>query len=167
MLICQQVCPISNYLEGHKLSAVSTIFHRVLLLADEDDIRDVRLVVADLAAKWKDVGISLGICLSDLDAILSTNPQSPHDCMRETLALWVKQNYNVRTTFILPHCTMCPLYGSCITDHIIHFDYLVTKLHIQSFTNSGINSLIHQLYLTNPDIVVTCRVEILKILVVV
>ena len=86
------------------------IFHRVLLLAGEDDIRDVRLAVADLAAKWKDLGISLGICLSDLDAILSINPQSPNDCMRETLALWLKQNYKVRTTLMLPHCTMSTIW---------------------------------------------------------
>ena len=112
---------------------LATIFHHVLLLAGEDDLRDVRSAVADLAARWKDLGISLGICLSDLDAIFSTNPQSPHDCLRETLALWLKQNYNVRTTLMLPHCTMCPLYESCITDHIIHFEYC-----IQSFTNSGI-----------------------------
>jgi len=87
------------------------IFHCVLLLAGEDDIRDVRLAVADLAAKWKDLGILLGICLSDLDAILSTNSHSPNDCMRETLALWLKQNYNVRTTLMLPHCTMSHYMG--------------------------------------------------------
>ena len=110
MLVCQQVFSISNYLEGHKLSAVSTIFHHVLLLTGEDDLRDVRSAVADLAAKWKDLGISLGIGLSDLDAILSTNPQSPNDCMRETLALWLKQNYNVRTTLMLPHCTMSTIW---------------------------------------------------------
>lgn len=103
------------------------------LLAGEDDLLIVRSAVASLAGRWKDLGISLGICLSDLDAIFSTNPQSPHDCLRETLALWLKQNYNVRTTLMLPHCTMCPLYESCITDHIIHFEYC-----IQSFTNSGI-----------------------------
>ena len=108
MLFCQRVCPTSNYLdlEGHKLSAVSTIFHHVLLLAGEDDLRDVRSAVADLAAKWKDLGISLGICSSDVDAIFSANPYSPSDCLREMLAIWLKQNYNVRTTLILHHCTM-------------------------------------------------------------
>ena len=75
------------------------------MLADEDDLRDVRLAVADLAARWKDLGISLGIRLSDLDAILSANPHSPSDCLRETLALWLKQNYNVRTTHMLPQYT--------------------------------------------------------------
>ena len=80
-------------------------FHCVLLLAGEDDLRDVRLAVADLAARWKDLGISLGICLSDLDAIFSANPHSPSDCLREMLAFWLKQNYIVRTTLILPQYT--------------------------------------------------------------
>ena len=70
--------------------------------ADEDDLRDVRLGVADLAARWKDLGISLGIFLSELNAILSIHPHSPSDCLRETLAIWLKQNYKVRTTLILP-----------------------------------------------------------------
>ena len=59
----------------------------VLVLAGGDDLPNVRLAVADLAARWKDLGISLGIRLSDLDAILSANLQSPSDCLRETLAL--------------------------------------------------------------------------------
>ena len=76
--------------------------HHVLVLADEDDLREVRLAVADLAARWKDLGISLGIRLSDLNVILSANPHSPSDCLREMLALWLKQNYIVRTTLVLP-----------------------------------------------------------------
>ena len=60
--------------------------HHILVLAGEDDLRDVRLAVADLAARWKDLGISLGIHLSDLDAIFSANPNSPSDCLREMLA---------------------------------------------------------------------------------
>ena len=79
--------------------------HHVLVLADEDDLRDVRLAVADLAARWKDLGISLGIRLSELNAILLANPNSPSDCLREVLAFWLKQNYNVRTTLVLPQYT--------------------------------------------------------------
>ena len=79
--------------------------HHVLVLADEDDLQDVRLAVADLTARWKDLGISLGIHLSELNAILLANSHSPGDCLREMLALWLKQNYNVRTTLILPQYT--------------------------------------------------------------
>ena len=76
-----------------------------LILAGGDDLQDVRLAVADLVARWKDLGISLGISSSDLDAILSANPQSPSDCLREMLTLWLKQNYNVRTSLVLPQYT--------------------------------------------------------------
>ena len=76
-----------------------------LILADGDDLQDVRLAVADLAARWQDLGISLGISSSDLDAILSANPQFPSDCLREMLTLWLKQNYNVRTSLVLPQYT--------------------------------------------------------------
>ena len=71
--------------------------HHGFVLAGEDDLQDMRLAVADLAARWKNLGISLGISLSELDAILSTHPHSPSDCLRETLAIWLRQNYNVRS----------------------------------------------------------------------
>ena len=64
------------------------------MLADEDDLRDVKSAVADLAGRWKDLGISLGIRSSKLDGI---NSFSASDCLREMLALWLRQGYNVRT----------------------------------------------------------------------
>ena len=63
------------------------------MLADEDDLRDVKSAVADLAGKWMDLGISLGIRSSKLDPI---NFLTPSDCLREMLALWLRQGYNVR-----------------------------------------------------------------------
>ena len=75
----------------------------MLLFTGEDDLRDVRSAVADLAGSWKDLGISLGVRLSELNAIHLANSHSPSDCLRETLALWLKQNYNVRTILILLH----------------------------------------------------------------
>ena len=90
----------------------------VLLFTDEDYLREVRSAVVGLAGKWKDLGICLGVRLSELNGILSANPHSPSDCLRETLALWLKQNYNVRTTLILLHDGM--LFGDqrVIIDHI-------------------------------------------------
>ena len=69
----------------------------VLQLVDEEDLRDVRSAVADLAGSWKDLGISLGILDSKLGTITSS---SPSECLREMLAMWLKQNYNVRTILI-------------------------------------------------------------------
>ena len=71
----------------------------MLQFTGEDDLWEVRSAVADLAGRWKDLGISLGIHFSDLDAIRSS---SPSECLREMLAIWLKQSYNVRSTLILP-----------------------------------------------------------------
>ena len=74
----------------------------MLQLTGEDDLWDVRSAVADLAGNWKDLGVSLGIHFSALDAIHSS---SPSGCLREMLALWLKQSYNVRSTHTL--CLPC------------------------------------------------------------
>ena len=70
------------------------------LFVGEDELRDVKSAVTNLAGGWKNLGISLGIRFSDLDAIPFS---SPSDCLREMLALWLKQCYNVRTTVVLYH----------------------------------------------------------------
>ena len=67
-------------------------------LVGEDDLQDVRSAVANLAGRWKDLGISLGINSSKLDTINSA------DGLREMLTLWLKQSYDVRTIiFIFIH----------------------------------------------------------------
>ena len=70
----------------------------VLVFAGEDDLRDVISAVTSLARRWKDLGISLGVCAGDLDTILSANPHSPSDCLRDMLLQWLRQSYNVCTT---------------------------------------------------------------------
>ena len=104
----------------------------------------MRSAVADLAARWKDLGISLGIRLSELNAICSANPHSPNDCLREMLASWLKQNYYVRTNLIIP-CPLCVTKGSSCTGHINSLSSynLVTKLHVQ--TQGLISWSMHQL----------------------
>ena len=68
------------------------------LLLDEDDLRDVKSAVANLAGRWKDLGISLGIRSSKLDTFNSAS-----DGLREMLALWLRQGYNVRTIIVIFH----------------------------------------------------------------
>ena len=68
------------------------------MLLDEDDLRDVKSAVANLAGRWKDLGISLGIRSSKLDTFNSAS-----DGLREMLALWLRQGYNVRTIIVIFH----------------------------------------------------------------
>ena len=91
----------------HKLSATT-----VFLLAGEDDLRDVRSAVADLAGRWKDLGISLGMRAGYLDAILANNPHSSNDCLREVLTLWLKQGYNVCITLVYTPCFLYSKFGN-------------------------------------------------------
>ena len=101
------------------------------LLVDEDDLRDVKSAVADLAGKWKDLGISLGIRLSELNAILSTSPHSPSDCLSEMLALWLKQCYNVRTKLI--HCLPSHIYYTKYTTLATKGSWLKTLKNLSTY----------------------------------
>ena len=78
---------------------VTQMYLKCILLADEDDLRDVISAVASLAGRWKDLGISLGMRAGDLDTILSNNPHHSSDRLREVLTLWLRQNYNVTHSF--------------------------------------------------------------------
>ena len=108
-----------------KLSAVSVPICLLsqLLLAGEDDLRDVRSAVADLAGEWMNLGISLGVRKSGLDPVQSANPHSSSNCLREMLTLWLRQSCNVSTTFIfhLPHLVhKFTQERSCLKTSLIH-----------------------------------------------
>ena len=92
-------------------------YHIVLLLTDEDDLRDVRSAVADLAGEWMNLGISLGMRKSDLDPILSANSKSPSDCLRDMLTVWLRKGYNVRTTFIFH--PLCYIYHTSLINKVM------------------------------------------------
>ena len=51
--------------------------------------------VEKLAGKWEDFGVSLGVNVSDLEAIHSAKTHSPKDCLKDMLKLWLRQCYNV------------------------------------------------------------------------
>jgi len=95
---------------GTPVIAVRLIYQQlycvcVSLLADEDDLHDVKSAVTDLAGRWRDLGDSLRICSGDLDAILSSSAHSPSDGLRKVLTLWLRQNYKVWSSHIPGLCT--------------------------------------------------------------
>ena len=51
--------------------------------------------VEKLAGKWEDFGVSLGVNVSDLEAIHSAKTHTPKDCLKDMLKLWLRQCYNV------------------------------------------------------------------------
>ena len=72
----------------------------MFLLAGEDDLRDVMSAVTSLTERWKDLGISLGVHVRDLNTVLSNNPHSSSACLREGVTLWLRQSYNVCVTLV-------------------------------------------------------------------
>ena len=66
---------------------VNVYFH-----SGESDLKDVMREVISLAERWQEVGTSLGINKSDLEAIRF---DSPIDCLTKTLTLWLRQSYEV------------------------------------------------------------------------
>ena len=83
---------------GYNQVISSVCYQSVVQPVDEEDLRDVRSAVADLAGSWKDLGISLGIRSSKLDAILY---HSASNCLREMLTLWLRQSYRVSVIIIV------------------------------------------------------------------
>ena len=64
------------------------------LLAGDDDFLDVLNAVASLAAKWEDLGLSLGLHPSDLENICS-DYDSLSKRLKEMLKLWLRRSYDV------------------------------------------------------------------------
>ena len=50
--------------------------------------------LVDVAAKWRNIGIQLGIRDSQLE-VIQLQRDSPLDCLRQMLATWLLKNYNV------------------------------------------------------------------------
>ena len=62
---------------------------------EEDDLLSVYREVLDLAINWMDVGLVLGLRHTDLSDISTTNREKPKDCLKEALARWLKQDYDI------------------------------------------------------------------------
>ena len=59
-----------------------------------DDLIDVKSKVLPVAARWRDIGLVLGISDSKLETI-EANKSDVRDCLMDMLRLWLNRAYNV------------------------------------------------------------------------
>ena len=59
-----------------------------------DDLIDVKVKVLPVAARWRDIGLVLGISDSKLETI-KANTLAVKDRLTDMLRLWLKRAYNV------------------------------------------------------------------------
>lgn len=78
------------------INAALQVIYYTLLISDEDDFTEVKKEVASLAARWEDLGGSLGIRPSTMDTIKSAHAMFPNQCLAKTLTEWLNKNYKVR-----------------------------------------------------------------------
>lgn len=64
--------------------------------SDLDDLRDVQRELNPVSAKWKSIGIALGLKCNDLDGIDTRCNSDPTACLTSTVTKWLKRNYNVK-----------------------------------------------------------------------
>ena len=59
------------------------------------DEQDVREALMSLAARYRGVGMSLGLSADELDAIRLKSLGDPKSALSEVVSAWIKQAYNV------------------------------------------------------------------------
>ena len=55
-----------------------------------NNLRDVRRLLYPIQLKWYDIGIELGLKVTDLDYIKIVNNSDPTKCLTEMLKVWLK-----------------------------------------------------------------------------
>ena len=68
----------------------------------EDDLADVVEAVLDIAAKWKSLGLALGIRRAGLDTISAKHPNDPNECLTDVLHAWLQQQHCDAKKFCKP-----------------------------------------------------------------
>ena len=70
--------------------------HTIFLYhADIDDLRDVKIKLQPVMARWRDIGLVLGIADHKLESINKKCNSEVKDCLTDMLRLWLNRAYNV------------------------------------------------------------------------
>ena len=77
-------------------SNVIPYVNMVFLGLGEDDLTDVMEAVVDVAAKWKFIGMALGIKRAELNTIASKHASDAKECLSDMLCAWLQQCYDAK-----------------------------------------------------------------------
>ena len=64
-----------------------------LLYTGLEDLRDVRSALEPVIARWKPIGLALGLDPGQLD-VIKRDKGNCEDCLTKVLTQWLKRNYN-------------------------------------------------------------------------
>ena len=93
---------------------------------------DVKSELLPVAARWKDIGLSLRLALNQLNVIERDN-KNAEDCLTKTLELWLKQDYDTNR-WGLPSWN---LLATAVGDHVGGNDCALAKKITQRHVHSG------------------------------
>ena len=58
------------------------------------DLLTVMKEVMDMASRWKQLGLALGLSAAELETISSKNHTDPTECLRDMLLAWLQQRHD-------------------------------------------------------------------------
>ena len=86
--------PQTTYINFQSVnSSIFSVNQNKCVSAATDDLFDVKSVLLPVVARWKHIGLVLGLDPSELKRIEREN-RSTSDCLTRILTLWLKKAYN-------------------------------------------------------------------------
>ena len=73
---------------------VSTKAIRLFIAAVIEDLQEVRSQLLEVAVKWRDIGLELGLSDPQLERIRANNRDDVTDCLTAMLRDWLNRSYN-------------------------------------------------------------------------
>ena len=80
---------------AHVCLAIHVHYFSSLVYIGEEDLKDLMAELHGVAARWRYIGLMLGIPDGDLEAIREFRGSRPIDCLVEMLIAWLRKAYNV------------------------------------------------------------------------
>ena len=96
-----------------------------------EDLDDLLHLLDDVSASWKDIVTQLGLSQGDVEAIAYEKGDSPIDCLRESLILWLRGVDPAPTREQLARVLLSPLIGKEeIAQQVLYGKFLAISLAV-------------------------------------